>query len=117
MESCPKGRAKFRVFYDWRWLRRSLPLSSAAMATAESGSLRRRGTVSFLQAADQSDRMTEAPAPLATPMPPATCKSGPLAPGDGTQDLEVIGPCMVSGGSYQYKKVNICRPRVSREPG
>src|ERR1035437_9476103 len=36
-----------------------------------------------------------------------TCTSGPIAPGDGTQGLAVIGPCTVSGGLYQYKDVNI----------
>jgi cell migration-inducing and hyaluronan-binding protein len=36
-----------------------------------------------------------------------TCTSGAIPPGDGTKDLEVIGPCTVSGGLYQYQNVNI----------
>src|SRR3982750_4346202 len=35
-----------------------------------------------------------------------TCTGGPLAPGNGG-DLEVIGPCTVAGGTYQYRNVNI----------
>lgn len=42
-----------------------------------------------------------------------TCTSGPIAPGDGTQDLAVIGPCTVSGGTYQYKNVNIYKDVAS----
>lgn len=37
---------------------------------------------------------------------PATC-SGALAPGDGSQNLEVTGACTVSGGTFKYKDVNI----------
>ena len=36
----------------------------------------------------------------------STCTGGPLAPGRGG-DLEVTGPCSVSGGTYQYRNVNI----------
>ncbi|MGH7914307.1 MAG: G8 domain-containing protein, partial [Candidatus Binataceae bacterium] len=35
------------------------------------------------------------------------CTSGSIKPGDGTKNLAVIGPCTVSGGTYQYKNVNI----------
>ena len=36
-----------------------------------------------------------------------TCTGGALAPGDGTKDLQIIGPCTATGGIYQYKDVNI----------
>jgi hypothetical protein len=43
-----------------------------------------------------------------TPTPGfVTCTSGAIEAGDGTKDLEIIGPCTVSGGTYQYKNVNI----------
>lgn len=36
-----------------------------------------------------------------------TCTSGAISPGDGTKDLEIIGPCTASGGLYKYQNVNI----------
>src|SRR5512146_26771 len=39
--------------------------------------------------------------------PTETCKGGPIPPGDGTKNLEIIGPCTASGGLYKYKDVNI----------
>src|ERR1700691_6560675 len=51
--------------------------------------------------------------PLATATPQicpnsiCTCTGGAIDPGDGTNNLAVIGACTVGGGLYQYKNVNI----------
>jgi G8 domain len=36
-----------------------------------------------------------------------TCIGGPIAPGDGTKNLRVIGACTAGGGTYEYRNVNI----------
>ena len=53
------------------------------------------------------------PMARATPGLLVTCKSGAIPPGDGTQDLAIIGPCTVAGGLYQYKNVNIYKDVAS----
>jgi hypothetical protein len=74
-----------------------------------------RGIRSFTTAAHGSFLPAGAARPLAkaTPAPLVTCKSGPIDPGDGSQDLAVIGPCTVSGGLYQYQNVNIYKDVAS----
>jgi cell migration-inducing and hyaluronan-binding protein len=42
-----------------------------------------------------------------------TCTSGAIAPGDGSKNLAIIGPCTASGGLYQYQNVNIYKDVAS----
>lgn len=101
MESRRKGGSQISFI-----LRLALAAMVCGVVVAGNGD---RGTRSFTTPAHGSFLPAAALRPLASPtaVPLATCTSGPLAAGDGTHDLAVIGPCTASGGLYQYKNVNI----------
>ncbi|MFZ1886461.1 MAG: G8 domain-containing protein [Candidatus Binataceae bacterium] len=46
-----------------------------------------------------------------------TCNSGTLTSGDATTDLQVTGPCEVTGGTYVFHSVNIYSTNPGVTPG